>query len=84
MMNEPRTDPADPLFAEPHLVVLPHVGSATEETRAAMVGLAARNIEAVLDGDSAPTPLPGTRGLGGRPARRATRAHVDVLPSVTS
>ncbi|GAA3982842.1 D-glycerate dehydrogenase [Streptomyces plumbiresistens] len=81
MMNEPRTDPADPLFTEPHLVVLPHVGSATEETRAAMVELAARNIEAVLDGDRAPTPLPGTRG---RPARRTTRAHVDVLPSVTS
>jgi glyoxylate reductase len=61
MVGEPRTDPADPLFAEPHLVVLPHVGSATEATRAAMVDLAARNIEAVLDGGAAPTPLPGTR-----------------------
>ncbi|GGK80583.1 2-hydroxyacid dehydrogenase [Streptomyces flaveus] len=65
MVDEPRTDPADPLFAEPHLVVLPHVGSATEATRAAMVELAARNIEAVLEGKTAPTPLPGTRG---RPA----------------
>jgi glyoxylate reductase len=61
MVGEPRTDPADPLFAEPHLVVLPHVGSATEATRAAMVDLAARNIEAVLEGGAAPTPLPGTR-----------------------
>jgi glyoxylate reductase len=60
MLDEPRTDPADPLFAEPHLVVLPHVGSATEATRAAMVDLAARNIAAVLDGCDAPTPLPGT------------------------
>ncbi|WP_308406690.1 NAD(P)-dependent oxidoreductase [Streptomyces sp. AC555_RSS877] len=62
MTNEPRTDPSDPLFAEPHLVVLPHVGSATEATRAAMVELAARNIEAVLDGERAPTPVPGTPG----------------------
>ncbi|GGX19102.1 2-hydroxyacid dehydrogenase [Streptomyces lomondensis] len=65
MVDEPRTDPDDPLFAEPHLVVLPHVGSATEATRAAMVDLAARNIRAVLDGSAAPTPLPGTRN---RPA----------------
>jgi glyoxylate reductase len=68
MTDEPRTDPADPLFSEPRLVVLPHVGSATEATRAAMAALAARNILAVLDGADAPTPLPGT------PARPA-RAH---------
>ncbi|GAA4689581.1 2-hydroxyacid dehydrogenase [Phytohabitans rumicis] len=64
MVDEPRADPADPLFHEPHLVVLPHIGSATEATRAAMVDLAARNILAVLDGHDALTPLPGT------PARR--------------
>ncbi|TPQ21641.1 2-hydroxyacid dehydrogenase [Streptomyces sporangiiformans] len=67
MIDEPRTDPADPLFAEPRLVVLPHVGSATEATRAAMVDLAARNIEAVLDGSDALTPLPGTRLRPERP-----------------
>jgi lactate dehydrogenase-like 2-hydroxyacid dehydrogenase len=61
MTDEPRTDPADPLFAEPNLIVLPHVGSATEATRAAMVELAARNIEAVLDDGPALTPVPGTR-----------------------
>lgn len=66
MTDEPRTDPSDPLFAEPHLVVLPHVGSATEATRAAMVDLAARNVAAVLDRHSAPTPIPGTPGLPGR------------------
>ncbi|MGN9840695.1 2-hydroxyacid dehydrogenase [Nonomuraea sp. H19] len=66
MTDEPRTDPDDPLFAEPRLVVLPHVGSATEATRAAMVDLAARNIEAVLDGQAAATPLPGTPS---RPSR---------------
>ncbi|MGP3957400.1 2-hydroxyacid dehydrogenase [Nonomuraea sp. 3N208] len=66
MTAEPRTDPGDPLFAEPRLVVLPHVGSATEATRAAMTDLAARNIEAVLNGEAAPTPLPGTRSRPGR------------------
>jgi glyoxylate reductase len=66
MTDEPRSDPADPLFAEPRLVVLPHVGSATEATRAAMVDLAARNIEAVLEDGTAPNPLPGTPG---RPLR---------------
>ncbi|MGW0585031.1 2-hydroxyacid dehydrogenase [Streptomyces sp. NPDC002920] len=66
MTDEPRTDPSDPLFAEPHLVVLPHVGSATEATRAAMVDLAARNVAAILDGHAAPTPIPGTPALPGR------------------
>ncbi|KJK42627.1 hydroxyacid dehydrogenase [Lentzea aerocolonigenes] len=60
MNGEPRCEPTDPLFAEPNLVVLPHVGSATERTRAAMVELAARNLLAVLGGEPAPTPLPGT------------------------
>ncbi|MFF5965061.1 2-hydroxyacid dehydrogenase [Streptomyces collinus] len=63
MTDEPRTDPSDPLLTEPHLVVLPHVGSATEATRAAMVELAARNIEELLDGRPAPTPLPGTPAI---------------------
>lgn len=63
MTNEPRTDPSDPLLNEPHLVVLPHVGSATEATRAGMAALAARNIEAVLDGHPALTALPGTPSL---------------------
>lgn len=60
MEGEPRSDPADPLFSVPHLVALPHVGSATERTRGAMVELAVRNILAVLGGDDAPTPVPGT------------------------
>lgn len=60
MVDEPRNDPDDPLFSTPNLVVLPHVGSATEATRAAMVELAARNVRAVLDGNEALTPLPGT------------------------
>lgn len=64
--GEPRSDPADPLFAEPRLVVLPHVGSATLATRAAMVDLAARNLLAVLGGLPAPNPVPGTAARPGQ------------------
>ena len=38
-------------------VVLPHLGSATTEARAAMVGLACANVVAVLTGGEPPTPL---------------------------
>ncbi len=65
MVDEPRSDPRDPLFAEPNLVVLPHVGSATEATRAAMTDLAVRNILAVLDGEDALTPLPASAARPG-------------------
>ena len=58
--DEPRRGPADPLFDVPNLVVLPHVGSATEATRARMVDLGARNIVEVLRGRPALTPIPGT------------------------
>ena len=60
MQREPRSDRDDPLFAEPRLVVLPHVGSATLSTRSAMVEIAANNILAVLSGEPAPNPIPGT------------------------
>jgi lactate dehydrogenase-like 2-hydroxyacid dehydrogenase len=66
MVDEPRSEPTDPLFGVPNLVVLPHVGSATEATRAAMVELAARNVLAVLDGFEAMTPVPGTPATHGR------------------
>jgi glyoxylate reductase len=40
-------------------VLIPHLGSATIETRTAMALLAATNVLAVLRGDSAPTPIAG-------------------------
>jgi lactate dehydrogenase-like 2-hydroxyacid dehydrogenase len=56
--REPRgTDVAD-LVAADRLVALPHVGSATEATRAARVDLAVDNVLDVLAGRPARTPIP--------------------------
>lgn len=43
-------DPADSILTLPNVIILPHVGSATVETRAAMLDLAVRNLRAVLAG----------------------------------
>ena len=40
-----------------NVVLMPHVGSATTETRGAMVELACANITAVLAGAEPPTPV---------------------------
>lgn len=44
----------EPILSLPNVVLLPHVGSATVETRAAMLNLAVRNLEAVLTGEEPP------------------------------
>jgi glyoxylate reductase len=46
------------LFAFENVVLAPHLGSATMETRTAMADLAARNAIAVLSGQPALTPVP--------------------------
>jgi lactate dehydrogenase-like 2-hydroxyacid dehydrogenase len=61
--TEPLHDTESPLLAHPRLVALPHVGSASHATRAAMVDLAVDNILHVLSGQAAATPLPGTRPI---------------------
>jgi len=45
------------LFAFENVVLAPHIGSATRETRTAMAELAARNVAAVLGGSPPPTPV---------------------------
>ncbi|MFN8038283.1 MAG: D-glycerate dehydrogenase [Acidimicrobiales bacterium] len=56
---------ADGLAELDNAVVLPHLGSATTEARAAMVGLACANVVAVLAGGEPPTPLnPEVLGRG--------------------
>ncbi len=54
--REPAIHPA--LFDLPNAVLLPHVGSATRETRTRMAMLAARNAHAVLLGRPPLTPVP--------------------------
>jgi glyoxylate reductase len=54
--HEPRL--ASGLLELPNVVLLPHVGSATRETRTRMAMLAARNAHAVLSGHPPITPIP--------------------------
>lgn len=61
--REPRGRDVDDLVGQSRLVALPHVGSATEATRAAMVDLAVDNLLEVLSGRPARTPLPGTAAV---------------------
>ncbi|MGV1050292.1 MAG: 2-hydroxyacid dehydrogenase [Solirubrobacterales bacterium] len=58
--HEPAVEPG--LLELENVVLSPHLGSATVETRAAMAELAARNAIAVLRGENPPTPvdLPGS------------------------
>ncbi|MEV7385441.1 D-glycerate dehydrogenase [Streptomyces sp. NPDC091215] len=65
--REPMGAELSPLAAEPYVVTLPHIGSATERTRAAMVDLAVDNILDVLRDRPARTPLPGTASAYERP-----------------
>jgi glyoxylate reductase len=53
--EEPRVHPV--LVAHPRVVVLPHLGSATTDTRRAMAALALRNVRAVLAGEPPVTPV---------------------------
>ena len=53
--NEPQVEAA--LLALENVVLVPHLGSATRETRTAMAELAARNVIAVLSGDPPLTPI---------------------------
>jgi glyoxylate reductase len=53
--NEPEVDPG--LIELDNVVLLPHLGSATIETRTAMGVLAAKNALAVLRGEDPPTPV---------------------------
>jgi glyoxylate reductase len=53
--DEPGIHPR--LLAAPRAVLLPHIGSATDATRRAMAGLALANVQAVLAGHPALTPV---------------------------
>ncbi len=56
-VTDPEPLPADdPLLGAPNLLVLPHVGSATREARAAMTRMCAENLQAGLAGQPLPYP----------------------------
>jgi glyoxylate reductase len=57
--HEPAVEPA--LLGLDNVVLAPHLGSATVETRTAMAELAARNAVAVLRGEAPPTPVLSSR-----------------------
>ncbi|MGB3481689.1 MAG: D-glycerate dehydrogenase [Mycobacterium sp.] len=56
--HEPRVHPG--LRSLPNVVLVPHLGSATIETRSRMAELAVKNVVQVLEGGSPLTPIPGT------------------------
>ena len=58
--NEPQVP--DRLLALPHVVLTPHVGSATGQTRQAMADLAFNNLMAGLQGRAPETPVPECQG----------------------
>lgn len=58
--EEPLGQHVSRLVAAQTLVPLPHIGSATESTRAAMVDVAVDNIIDILAGSPARNPVPGT------------------------
>lgn len=62
MLNEPTPDPR--LLGRENVLLLPHIGSATVETRAEMAALQRRNIMAVLAGETPPTPVNAGFGRG--------------------
>ena len=53
--EEPTVNPV--LIEHPRVVALPHIGSATNETRRAMAELAVKNARAVLAGEPPLTPV---------------------------
>jgi len=61
--------PDHPLLAAPHLVVAPHLGSATEETRARMAHLAVGGLLGVLAGDTPANVLNPEAAAADRSAR---------------
>jgi len=58
-VTDPEPLPPDhPLLQAPNVLVVPHVGSATPRTRAAMTDLAVDNVLAALAGEPLPHPAP--------------------------
>lgn len=60
-VTDPEPFPADhPLLSLPHVIVLPHIGSATIQTRTKMAFMAVENLLAGLNGTALPHPVKGS------------------------
>lgn len=58
-VTDPEPLPRDhPLLRMPNVVVTPHIGSATIQTRTKMTQMAIANIQAVLQGEPMPAEVP--------------------------
>jgi glyoxylate reductase len=64
-------DPTDALLDQPNVILAPHIGSATTETRRAMAELAARNVVAAVTG--------GTPQCMVNPEATTVRAQINAL-----
>ncbi len=58
VLEQEPPDPDDPLLAMANVVMLPHIGSATHETRRAMLECAVHNLATVLRGEACEYALP--------------------------
>ena len=54
VLEDEPPDPDEPIVKLPNVITFPHIGTATEETRKAMRGLAVDNLLAVLAGEEPP------------------------------
>lgn len=59
--NEPNV-PSE-LMHRPNVALLPHLGSATNETRYQMMELVVKNFDAIISGKEVLTPVVGTRKI---------------------
>jgi glyoxylate reductase len=58
-VTDPEPLPAeDPLWQAPHLLITPHIGSATRSARERMTEIAVENLLAALSGEPMPHPVP--------------------------
>jgi glyoxylate reductase len=71
--REPEVHPG--LLGRSDVVLLPHLGSGTVETRAAMADLAVTNCLAVLSGEVPPTPVVDPRGEANRSPGDSVDTH---------
>ncbi|MBI1885125.1 MAG: D-glycerate dehydrogenase [Chloroflexi bacterium] len=69
VLEQEPPDPSEPLLALPSVIITPHAGTATRETRLAMVQLAIRNLIDCLCGEGSPC-IVNPEVLAGGPDRR--------------